>query len=120
MEEERTGRNRGKKKRKERGRKRGKGEEEKCLSRCQRYLREDILSSKWILFLPLRNVFLQQSDREVQSEPLCMGLWNRLSVYPHRWGPPTHHARRRSTSDGMPKGSAEGDGEEVEVISSAI
>lgn len=84
MEEERTGRNRGKKKRKERGRKRGKGEEEKCLSQCQRYLREDILSSKWILFLPLRNVFLQQSDSEVQSEPPCLGLWNRLSVYPHR------------------------------------
>ena len=69
-------------------------EEEKCLPQCQRYLREDILSSKRVLFLLFRSVSLQQSDSGMQSEHLCMGLWGGLSACPHRRGPTAHRGGR--------------------------
>lgn len=92
------------------GRKGGEREEEKCLPQSQRYLTEDILSSEWVLFLPLRNVFLQQGDSGVQSEHLCAGPWSGLSVHPDRGGPPACRGGCGPTSGGMPRGPAERDG----------
>lgn len=90
------------------GSKGGKREEEKCLPQCQRHLREDILSSKWVLFLPLRNVFLQQSDGRAQSKRLCTGLWGKLSACP-QMGPPAHRGGRRCPRVPL-KGMARGQG----------
>ena len=89
-------------------------EEEKCLPQCQRYLREDILSSKRVLFLLFRSVSLQQSDSGMQSEHLCMGLWGGLSACPHRRGPTAHRGGRSQPLTECPrvplKGMVKGQG----------
>ena len=96
------------------GRKGGKREEEKCLPQCHRYLREDTLSSGWLLFLPPRNVFLQQRGSGCRESTCVRGHGAGFQCVPHRGSPCTPCGdadRPLAECPGVPlKGMARGHG----------